>query len=151
MSSSGANKGFKAGFRVKSTAKNVGECAWTAAICAQMESVGAIWHPLVASGAQSSLPDRLIVSKDWSGLLEFKGLNTVLRLNQSLTIRNMVVRDANFVFIVRYPDLIQLPCAQIVNEDGYYTVARFDGTGKGLLEVLKRLREESETGGYPAV
>lgn len=124
------------------------ECEWTKQICDEMTKSGAIVAPLVASGAQNSLPDRLVVHRDWSGLLEFKGEKTILRLNQAIMIRNMVSRDPDFVYIVRFPDLIQLPCTQVVNVDGYYTVARFDGTGLGLLKALKLLRESVESAAF---
>ena len=121
------------------------ECAKTRDICKDLVALGALVFVLHGNNVVSGLPDRLIVHRDWSGLLEFKDNNTELRANQRINIKNMVLRDPDFAYIVRFPNLIQLPCDQIVNSDGYYTVATFDGTARGLLDTLIKLKNYGDS------
>lgn len=123
----------------KKNAEDAGEINWTKQICNEMRAVGAIVHPLTGAQMSSGLPDRLVVHPNWSGLLEFKGSGTKLRVNQSIVIRDIISRNESFVFIVRKPNLIQIPCALSVDPNGCKTLAEFDGSGSGLLYMLMQI------------
>lgn len=138
-----SDKGFRSS-RIKH------ECEKTRNICKDLEKLGALIYVLGGTPASSGLPDRLIVHNKWSGLLEFKDIDTQLRNNQRINIKKMVMKTQDFVYIVRFPNLIQLPCDQIVNKDGVYTVATFDGSAHGLLNTLQALRIAAiGEGNYP--
>lgn len=113
------------------------ECAWTRTIQGEMEACGAYVRVLPANVVSSGLPDRLVTSWQFCGLLEFKDDHTRLRENQSLTLKDIKRRNKVFAFIIRKPYNIE----SIILEESRCTsiVANFDGTGRDLLEQLRRL------------
>lgn len=58
------------------------ESAFEAKICKEFREAGALVYKLPATGETSGLPDRLVIHRDWVGLLEFKAAGGELRANQ---------------------------------------------------------------------
>jgi len=133
------------------------EVAWTRKLCKEMEAAGAVVVPLVGGGMCSGLPDRLIIYKDWQGLIEFKGPKTKIRLNQELMIRKINKRCNFFTVICRAGrdtgrDSVHADFCQntgLDNTGGSATLntpiwhsfqLAFDGTGLGLLKAIIELK-----------
>lgn len=110
------------------------ESPWTRVMCKQMRMCNAKVIAIVASSMQEpGLPDRLIWHKYWHGFLEFKGSKTAVTGEQTSKIRELNGRVPDSAYVVREPDRIENCCGILV--------ARFDGTGSGLLQTLRRLHD----------
>jgi hypothetical protein len=68
-----------------------------------LRSQGAMVYPLVAGarGAPSGWPDKLVVSRAWSGLLELKSLSTRVERHQERVLLELATRWSGHVFVVR--------------------------------------------------
>lgn len=79
------------------------EAQWTKKICKGLIECGAMVFPIVASRMQPpGWPDRLVVHREWVGLIEFKGVDTIVRPVQIAVIRELRKRG-KCVFIAREP------------------------------------------------
>ena len=114
----------------------MGELKWTAKIVREMRDAGAMVYALSAknSAHRNGWPDRLVVDKRWSGLLEFKGVNTLVSPIQEIKLRALSKRWPGHAFVVRRPGTIESiePLA----------IWGFDRTGRGLLLKLAYIQKE---------
>lgn len=113
------------------------EAVWTANICKAMRACGARVYVIAGNMyGTDGLPDRHVI---WSRLdddnnpvclqawLEFKTDNGRLSAGQQVVLKEMTLRGVCAV-VVRQPD-----CIEDCNGE---LIARFDGTGQGLLRTL---------------
>jgi hypothetical protein len=84
-------------------------------------------------------PDRCIVIDGEIYWLEFKDVNTPLAPLQDAVIRKINLRRPKTAFVVRAPDMIEYHSGR---KDTHVIHNAFDGTAKGLLNELKRFREQ---------
>ena len=107
------------------------ETKWTRDICQEIKGLNGLVFAIVASERQEpGWPDRFICHRRWNGHIEFKGRKTPIGGKQKLILRRLRERGAN-ACITRYPDRIETPDGELI--------ARFDGTGRGLLKTLRDL------------
>lgn len=108
------------------------EIPFTRRVCEEMTEAGAFVIPYVASSHASGIPDRMVVHRQWSGWLEFKGVTTPVKKRQSLMMKQMHARDPGIVFIVREGEGGDHGTLEDVWE---MTIGEFD-TGRELIELL---------------
>ncbi len=114
------------------------EAEFTARVCKGLEALGAVVYVLPGVGLSSGLPDRLMVHRDWAGLLEFKGKNTKVQENQRITM-SMCLRRGFPAFVVRDSPG---PDGMVGVLQAYWMGVTIDPIGRfkdaaGLLELLR--------------
>jgi hypothetical protein len=104
------------------------EIKWTKKICKELEAQGAMIFPIVASRMQPpGWPDRIIVHKNWTGFIEFKGESTAIRPVQVVVMRNLRKRG-KIVYLAREPGILYDPY-------DYRVVGDF-GSAAAMLELI---------------
>lgn len=114
----------------------VTEARFTADVTKVMRNRGAMVYPLIAGhdGAPIGWPDRLVVSRQWIGLLEFKGLTTVISPNQETVIRELWRRRPGSVYIVR--NAVHA-ISGYSSKDPTCVITKVDEASKGLRQQME--------------
>lgn len=117
------------------------ECKKTRDFCRALEKLGAITYPLVGSRfSPNGFPDRLIWSKQWQGLVEFKDTNTKVDKLQLVRIRDLNKRKPCTAFLYRFleRDIIY----EVTDDLELKPVSYCDGPGH-MLKILEHLYVKS--------
>lgn len=78
------------------------ESDFTKRFCRRLENLGALVFPIVAHPRQHpGWPDRVIIARWWSGLLEFKGPRTAVRPLQRIIGGRIRERDPDAAYVLR--------------------------------------------------
>lgn len=120
------------------------ESAKTRKLCRELEKIGAITLPYVGSARQiAGWPDRWIAHPLWTGWVEFKDGEGRLSKLQQHRLREIWLRDPGGAFVAWHDTgTIGLP-------DGVHEYYTWDGSARGLLEVLHSAREYAHTNMAP--
>ena len=119
-----------------------GESKFSADLSAQMRLYGACIYPMIASKySPVGWPDKLVVSKQYFGLLEIKDCDTKLEIAQVQVIKNIRKMHPNRCYIVRQASATanNNSGGWILDENGT-VLAWFNGTGRDLLLKLEGLK-----------